>query len=474
MQKILVLGSLAMSVGISGCMTVGPDYQQSQPDAPDSWLAARHAAGLDSESPGELGSWWQTLDDPLLDDLVTRAIRNNLDLQAAAARVRQARAQRSAAASDRFPTIQTDVSAARNQTSANVSGIAETSALYAASFDASWELDTFGGIKRSIEAAEADTAVQQEALRNTLVSVLAEVALNYIEVRTFQTRLAVAQSNLSAQQESYELIKSRFEAGFTNDLALDQARTNVELTRADVPSLTTSLEAAKNRLTTLLGVQPGALQQELASAAPIPSAPVTVTIGVPADTLRRRPDIRQAERQLAAETARVGAVTAELYPSFSLSGSIGLESLQRGNLLSTASEVFSFLPAISWPLFDAGRIRSNIAVQSAIQDEALINYEQSVLLALEEVENSLTAYANEQVRNHALREAATAATHAADTAQEQYDAGLIDFLTVLDAQRTRLSAQDSLAISDAEIVSNLVRLYKALGGGWETLEAVQQ
>jgi outer membrane protein, multidrug efflux system len=293
--------------------------------------------------------------------------------------------------------------------------------------------------------------------------------LNYIEVRTYQKRLAVTQENLEIQQETYSLIQWRCQAGMDDELAVQQARSSLEAARSQIPTLRTSLEGAMNRIAVLLGEQPGALHEELETCQPMPVVPLEVAVGVPADTLRRRPDIRNAERELAAQTARVGAATADLYPKFTLSGSIGIEALSLGNLITAGSRTFSIGPRILWPIFNAGSIRANIEVQSAIQEQAMIQYESTVLSALEEVENALAAYGEEQVRRRSLDEAADAAKQALELAQYKYQTGLIDFITVLDAQRSLLNYEDQLVQSTGSITSNLVRLYKALGGGWTSM-----
>jgi multidrug efflux system outer membrane protein len=281
-------------------------------------------------------------------------------------------------------------------------------------------------------------------------------------------RLAVAEANLQAQSETYQLAQWRYEAGLSDELTVQQARYNLENTRSQIPTLRTGLEEAMNRIAVLLGEQPGKLHAELEKREPIPVTPLNVAVGVPADLLRRRPDVRQAERQLAAQTARIGVATADLYPKFTLSGSIGLEALSLNNL-SSGIWTLSGGPRISWAIFKAGAIRQNIEVQSALQEQYLIAYETAVLSALEEVENALVAYAEEQQRRQSLSEATQAAQKAVELAQHKYQAGLTDFSNVLDAQRSLLSFQDQLAQSDGTVTSNLVRLYKALGGGWTSM-----
>jgi NodT family efflux transporter outer membrane factor (OMF) lipoprotein len=466
---------LSVLLGIfTGC-AVGPDYVAPEIPVPPAWHAElRGGATGRPTDPQALASWWTTLDDPILTSLIDRAVQGNLDLKKAQARVREARARRGINLADLFPTLDATGSATYSRGSGNIRTAQGSSAItaldsYAIGLDASWELDVFGGVRRSVEAATADLQASVEDLRDVLVSLLGEVALNYIQARTLQARLAVAEANLAAQAETYELTAVRLEAGLTTALDVEQATYNLESTRSQIPTLQSGLEEAKNRLAILLGEHPGAVHTELAARQPLPVPPLEVAVGVPADLLRRRPDVGQAERKLGAQTAQVGVATAELYPKFSLVGSIGLSALDLTNMFSAASRAYSIGPTVSWRLFDAGAIRKNIEVQSALQEQALTQYEATVLTALEEVENALVAFVEEQRRREALRDATRAAERAVALAQAQYGAGMVDFRSVLDAQRSLLSLQDQLAQSEGTATSNVVRLYKALGGGWTPL-----
>ena len=457
---IVVCGILA------GCATVGPDYAPPQVSVSNNWHT-QLKGGLTAEEIDRrtFSSWWATLNDPELSSLIDRTVKGNLDLKKALARVREARARRGIARADLFPTLDATGSASWSRSSKDT-GAGKTSDNYAASFDAGWELDIFGGIRRSVEAATADLQASEEELRDVLISLLAEVALNYVEVRTFQNRLTVAEANLEAQNETYQLALWRYQAGLGDELDVQQARYNLENTRSQIPVLRTSLEEAMNRIAVLLGEEPGKVHTELEKKEPIPVTPLRVAVGVPADVLRQRPDIRKAERQLAAQTARIGVATADLYPKFTLNGSIGLETISLNNLSS--SGIWSLIGGsqITWAIFKGGAIRQNIEVQSALQEQYLIAYEAAVLSALEEVENVLVAYAEEQLRRQSLSEATQAAQKAVELAEHKYNTGLTDFSNVLDAQRSLLSLQDQLVQSDGAITSNLIRLYKALGGGW--------
>ncbi|HOP40873.1 MAG TPA: efflux transporter outer membrane subunit, partial [Geobacteraceae bacterium] len=401
------------------------------------------------------------LNDPVLSGLIDRAVAENLDLREAKSRLREARARRGISGADQFPTL--DASGSVSKSHSNE----QDSKLYSIGFDAGWELDLFGGVRRSLEAADADLQASREDLRNALVSLTAEVALNYIELRMYQAKLATTEENLVLQQETHELAKWRYEAGLDDELAVHQARYSLENTRSELPTLRNALEESKNRIAVLLGKGPGTLHKELETQTPIPVIPPEIAVGIPADVLRRRPDVRKAERELAAQTARIGVATADLYPKFRLSGAIGLKSGESSSLFTSASQFWSIVPGISWNVFDAGAIRRNIEVQSALQEQYLNAYEAAVLNALEEVENALVAYAEEQNRLNSLNEAVQAAQSAVELSMNKYQAGMIDFTTLLDAQRSLLSYQNQLVQSNGTVASNLVRLYKVLGGGWE-------
>ncbi len=460
---------LILTILLSGCAPVGPDYVRPDVPSPKAWHTDLKY-GLTAKAPETktLAAWWETLHDPALSKLMEEAVVGNLDLKIARSRVREARARRTISRSKLFPFVDASASATKNHLSEDRYG-GDDYDLYSAGFDAAWELDIFGGIRRSVEAADADIQQQEENLRDVMVSLLSEVALNYIDVRTFQADITVIWSNLNAQEKTFQLTQSRYQAGLTNELAVQQATYNIENTRSRLPSLRIGLEAAMNRLAVLLGREPGALHEELKKPGLIPITPREVAVGIPAETLRRRPDLRRAERSLAAQTARVGEATADLYPRFRLLGSIGLETLSIGNIFSASGLAYLIGPGISWPVFNAGAIRSNIVVQSELQEQALTEYEGAVLNALREVENALVAYAEEQNRRKALSASAKAAERAVELSESQYQAGLIDFTSVLDAQRSLLNFQEQLTQTDGAVTSNLVRLYKALGGGWSPL-----
>ena len=467
--RLLVRTFAALSFALLvGCAAVGPDYVRPQKPVSPAWNTPLQGGITVSPDPRNLAVWWTTLNDRSLSRLIERAAVGNLDLKKAAARVREARARRGLSKSALYPTLDASGSVGRSRGSADT-GSATTTDLFSAGLDASWEVDLFGGVRRSVEAADADLQVAGEDLHDTLVSLLAEVGLNYVDLRTAQARLGVTETSLKSLEETYSLTQWRAQAGLGDVLAVEQARYNLESARSQIPSLLTAIAAAENRLAVLLGEAPGAVHAELEKSEPIPSLPAGVAIGVPADLLRQRPDVRKAERELAAQTARIGVAKAELYPKLKLSGAIGLEALTLRGLFNSGNATSSASSLLSWRVFDAGAIRQNIEIQSALQEQTLIAYESAVLGALEEAENAILAYAQEQRRRQSLSEAVRSAQAAAELAQIKYSAGLIDFTTVLEAERSLLGFRDQLAQSDGAMVTNLVKLYKALGGGWTTL-----
>ena len=467
----LLIGLIVVT--LSGCFAVGPDYKTPDVAVPAEWSKSMHAGVTAAEPDAHaLAQWWGALGDPDLSNLIERAAAGNWDLKKAQARVREARARRGIAQAGLFPSLNAGGSAARSRGSEQT-GSGEIRDLYRLGFDASWEVDIFGRVRRTVEAAQGDLEASEADYHDVLVTLLAEVALNYVDARTLQTQLEVAEDNFKSQQETLQLVEWRFEAGLVSRLDVEQARGNLENTRAQLPKLRSAIEEAKNRLAVLLGSFPGALERQLGPRKPIPDPPIEVAVGVPAETLRRRPDVRRAERQLAAQTARVGVATADLYPTFSLPGSIGLEALTTHNFFNTANRAWTIAGSFAWPIFQGGAIRQNIEVQNALQEQALNQYETIILTALEEVENALVAYGEEQNRKQALTDATDSAQRAAELARNQYASGLIDFQTVLDAERSLLAFQDQLAQSRGQVTSNLISLYKALGGGWTAMSGAQ-
>lgn len=469
-RTIFCLTAILIWQVLSGCVKVGPDYLRPESKAPVAWQAPMDQGLTTGTSDHQtMAEWWTLLKDPLLDGFIQQAITGNLTLEQARSRLLQARANRDISSAALFPSLDAGGSATRDRTSGNRGGGTDITS-YSLGFDAGWELDLFGGRRRSVEAAQARLEASEEDLRDVLVSLLGEVALNYIDARTYQARLQIAEDNLAAQEETYALTKARYQSGLTSELALQQARYLVSSTRAQIPDLHTGFFNAAHQLAVLLGRPPGSLTEQLQVVVPLPTLPPSIAIGIPADILRRRPDIRKAERLLAAQTAQIGVATAELYPSFKLSGSVGLDALSAGKLFGSGSGSYSFGPSFSWPVFDAGAIEGNIRLQTSLQQEVLAGYKATVLSALKEVEDALVAYAQEQLRYQALHESADAAGQASALAEIQYQAGLINFTEVLVAKKSLLSFQDQLVQSTAIMSGNLIRLYKALGGGWKGKE----
>ncbi|MBI5441994.1 MAG: efflux transporter outer membrane subunit [Deltaproteobacteria bacterium] len=459
---------LSLSSAFLTACAVGPAYVRPEPAAPAEWSQTVTKASRDSSA---LREWWKSFGDAKLNELIERAAGSSLELKIAQARVREARALRAVAAGAELPRLTAGVEFDRTRRSGHnpnlPPGAPTVVNLFQTSFDASWEIDLFGGTKRAVEAADAELGASVEDLRAAYVTLFGEIARNYVEVRGFQRRLAVARRNLEGQKETLAVTRSRLEAGLAPDFDVDRASAQVSTIEAQIPPLEVSLQRAVHRLAVLLGQEPGSLNELLLDEAPIPAPPPELQVGLPSDLLERRPDVRRAERAVAAATARVGAATADLYPRFSLAGGFGFQSGRLEDLALASSRFWSFGPALRLPLFQGGRIRANIEVQNERQAQALLAYEKAFLSALEEVENALAAYGKEEARRRALVEAVAAHERAFATAGALYSSGLTDFLQVLDAQRSLLAAQSQLAESEAAAVSGLVALYKALGGGWE-------
>jgi len=459
---------LLAGLGLAGCVTVGPDYAPPELDVPPAWGRIDTAAKpvtTHAAASRDIGQWWQSLNDPLLTGLIDEALQANHDLRSAQARLRQARAQRTVAVAGHYPDVTASGSASRSRSSEET-GSGTTSNYYSAGFDASWEVDVFGGVRRGVEAAEADLESSEASLAHTRVTLVSEVALGYVEMRSLQIRLGIARDNLASQSDTLQITEWRAQAGLTSIQDVAQARSNREQTRAQVPALETSLAEAEHSLDILLGKSPGTLHARLAEAAGLPTIPVEIAVNIPAETLRQRPDVRAAERTLAAETARLSVTESARYPSFNLSGSIGLEALKFSALGNSGAAALSLLAGITAPIFNAGRLRAQVEIQDAAREQAQITYEQTVLTALQDVENALVALARSQERIEALGNAAVSTRVAAELARQRYSTGLIDFQSVLDTERSVLSVEDSLASTRADGVLALIRLYKALGGGW--------
>jgi NodT family efflux transporter outer membrane factor (OMF) lipoprotein len=466
-RAIVFLLALGMIL-LPGCK-VGPDYQEPEIMMPDVWHQ-KAVEGL-AERQSDLQTWWNYLNDPVLSRLMQRLEDGNLDLKTAASRVRQSRAILGIAAGEYWPQVDAAGFYSRDRVSENglsvpSAGDLDQTNLHSVGVDSVWEIDVFGRISRSVESARASMDASLENYRDVLVILYAETALNYIDVRVLEARIAYARDNIKIQRESLRLAENRYDAGLTPELDVQQARLNLAATESAIPALRRQQIAAMNRLSVLLGQTPGQLREELIQPTAMSSVPEEISVGLPAELLRQRPDIRRAERILAAQTAQVGVATAALYPTFSLSGVFALESQHIDDVGDWDSRTWGFGPAFRWNLFDGNRIRSNIQLEEAIAEEALLQYEQAILLALEEVENAMAAFREEQIRLEALRRSVAAAQKAVELVNDLYLNGLTDFQNVLDMQRALSTQQDQFAESEGLVVQNLVRLYKAVGGGW--------
>jgi len=459
---------------------VGPNFKPPETKVPEAYYSLDNTkpkqASQTTPQPVTLVHWWRSFHDPILDSLVELALASNLDLRTAEARVRQARAARGMAAAGLWPQIDASALYSRSKGSSEtatsgggtaVSTIGPFRELFQVGLDASWELDIFGGTRRSIEAATADLAASVEDSRDVLVTLVGEVGTNYLNLRGFQQQIAIAKKNLAAQQKNAGITHKRYEAGFVGKLDVANADAQVATTAATIPVLESSVQATIYSIGVLLGKEPAFLAKELASATPIPPTPPKVPVGLPSDLLRRRPDIRRAEAQLHAATARIGVAVADLFPKFNLTGSLGLAANDIAKVGTSNSRFWSFSPSVTWPVFAGGKIRWNIQVQNALQEQALLQYQQTVLTALKDVETALVAYAKEQEHQKALALAVANNRQAVDLAMTLYVAGKTDFLNVLSAQLALFSTEDALTQSTRTLGTNLIALYKALGGGWE-------
>jgi len=473
--KILRGAAIACIASCGGCL-VGPDYHPASADAALTWSSPVIDGLTDSAAPPS--SWWASFHDAELDSLIQRAERSNLDLLAEEARLRQARAVREGSAADFWPSLDATGSYARARQSQNQPLIGALPlppnfpfeySVYQAGFDASWEIDLFGGKRRSLQAATAEWEGAIEARNDVMVSLLAEVARNYVELRGSQQRLEIARHDLAVQEEALELTRARFQGGIATELDVTRAAALLAGVQASVPPLETAERTAMYGLSVLIGQQPGELVAELSPSAAVPPAPPEIPIGLPSDLLRRRPDVRRAERQLAAETARIGVAKSDWFPKLSLTGDAGMESVSLGKWFEPGSRFWSIGPSLQWRALDFGRVRAEVQAQTAVQEAALATFQKAVLISLQEAENAVVAYAQEQNRHRALADQAADNRRSLDLAESLYAEGRVNFLDVLDVRRSLYAADDQLAASDQAVALDLIALYKALGGGWEML-----
>jgi len=469
---------IVVITGLLAACAVGPDYVPPRTEVSDEWLSSPAGTATGSEPANP--AWWDALGDPTLSALVARAVESNRDLAVAAARVREARALRGVAASGLFPQVEAGADATRYKLSeqsptgggplVEAGAIDRYGELFQAGFDAAWEIDLFGGTRRRIEAADAQAMQAVEEARALRLSVIAEVVRNYAELRGSQRRLALAETNADLQARTLAIVEGRRKAGLGRELDVASARAQLEATRALVPAVRGEVRAAAYRLAVLAGEPPGAFLEELLAGQPLPGVPDLVPTGLRSELLQRRPDVRAAERQLAASTASVGAAMAERFPRFFLTGSLGQASGRFADLFDGGAGQWTLGPSIRWPVFTGGAVSGRIEAAEARAQAAAARYEQAVLLALEDAETALILYGEERQTADRLEAASAAGEKAADIAAGLHAQGLSDLLTVLDAERRRTEIDDQRARSETRVLVRLAALYKALGGGWEVFE----
>ncbi len=471
-QKHLILvGALGMvALLLSGCMS-GPNYHRPQlVSLPRTWVGVEGTGqpSVVTAEQADLTGWWRQFNDPMLTALVDEALKANLDLALAEARLRQARAMRGVAVGGLWPSATGSGSYQRVHAVAGTSGNGSQD-LYEAGLDALWELDIFGGVRRAVESATANIEAAVENLRDAQVSLIAEVALNYVQLRGYQQEIVIAQNNLKAQQHTADITHKLYNVGFNSGLDMANADSNVATTESQIPVFETEAQQSIYTLSVLLARPPGDLLAQLSPVDNLPRIPAQIPAGIPSDLLRRRPDIREAEAQLHSATAQIGVAVAELFPSFSLTGELGWESNALHSWFTQTNRSWGTGPSATWGIFEGGAVVSNIHVQEALRDQALITYQKTVLGALQDVENALIAFSKEQQHRKVLNDAVVFNGKAVDLSLQLYAGGQTDFLNVLNAQRSLYSSQDALVQSERSIVTDLIALYKALGGGWKVV-----
>jgi multidrug efflux system outer membrane protein len=469
MHKLVVL----MTTMLLAACAVGPDYRRPEVATPDQFVGVD---GTQFSTADVEREFWRAFNDEQLNEIIERALTANHDIRIATARLREARALRGEARLDLAPTVQAATSYTRARASDRQLAPAPTTAdreqdFYDSGFDAFWELDFFGRVRRQVEASSAEVQSAEAGVYATQVSVTAEVARNYFELRGAQEQLAVARRNADNQGETVRITQARLDAGRGTQLDASRAQAQLSATLATIPDLEAAVTRSMLRLGVLTGQAPEALLPQLSTARALPTLPVAHDIGTPELLLRRRPDIRVAERNLAAATAQIGVAVGDLFPRITFLGRWGFDAVNRGDLGDPGTQSYSFGPSISWAAFDLGRVRQRIKQREAATDRALATYEKTVLQALEETDASLTEYSKAIVKQQHLQESATASLEAAKLARARYESGVADFLAVLDAERSALAAEDQLARSETQTATALLATYKALGGGFRPLQA---
>lgn len=463
-----LIGALSLALALGAC-AVGPDYMPPSLVLPAKFGAADQAS---TSAKPQLSRWWARFNDPLLNSLIEEAVQGNLDVATAKARVREARATYRQTVGTLFPTIRNTDSATRQKSTSKASGGSDASSSqtvdqFQAGLDASWEIDLFGKNQRGAEAARYGVEATDEQLRLALLTLVGDVASNYVQARGYQARIALAQRTAAAQRETGQLTLTRFEAGAASAVDVANSTGQTSSTEAAIPSLEVAYAATVHRLSVLTGRAPGDLTERMKRVGPIPRPKLPIPAGIPADILSSRPDVRQAERLLAQSTARIGQAEAARYPTVSLNGNISTTGLKVGDLAKNSSIGWSFGPTLNVPLFNGGQLNAAVEVAQAQRDQSFVGYRAAVLRALEEVENALVATAQERIRYHRLAVSAEAYRQAATLSRSLYQGGSIDFLRVLDAERSLYSAEDALVASRITLATNYIALNKALGGGWD-------
>ena len=463
-KSILALKLIAGSFLFSQCGIVGINYNKPKVYVPDGWTRSL-AQDLNGSNPS-IEHWWKKFNDKNLNVLVSRVKHHNKDLKIAAQSISIARLQRGVASSQFKPGVDASAGATRSQSSEFATGAnINPSNLYNSAVDASWEADVFGGLKRNLEFAQRNQEAATESYRDLLVSLYAETVINYIDYRTLQQRISVANDQIVSQQETIRIAKDLLDAGLTSKIDMLQAQTDLNTTKAQLPQFKAQLIQVRNRLAVLTGGYPDSVVKLLSRSTHIPSPTRLGSIGLPAGLLRARPDVRKAERELAAQTAKIGVAEAELYPKFRLFGQFSLQSKKLPKLVDSRSVAYAFGPSFEWKIFSAGRLRKNIKIEEARTEQNLLSYEKTVLAAVEEVENSMAGIEYERDRLRELEKALSSSEEATTLVKDNYKEGLADFQRVLDAERSKFSLKDQLSVSRGEIAKNYVKLYKSLGGG---------
>lgn len=451
---------------LAGC-AVGPNYHSPEVALPSSYLEP-HEKTPDDLS--DLKEWWTSFNDPLLNVLIHEAISQNLDLKIAVEKIHQVRSEYQIEAAELYPKVDLTAEQKRSRISQNLFDSSflgpPLQSYYKVGFDASWEIDIFGKRRRAKERAYYEYEAEVESARDVYITLLAEIAATYIEIRGYQQKIALAKREIYIQKERLGLAETRFAAGLESEINARTFEINLEETEAVLPSLETGYRKTLHRLAVLLGKPPEALQGDFEEKRAIPISDTPIPVGLPSDLLRRRPDIRRAERTLAAATANIGEAIADLFPRVSLLGSFGFESDHRANWIKAQSRAWSFGPNIDWPIIYFGRIRANIRAQNAKQQQALLNYEQTILTSLEDVENNLVAYYKEEERTHRYTMQVDAARRKYELTRDKYLSGLVDFSSLLEADSALVSSENNLAGSKQSLSTHLVALYKSLGGSW--------